>query len=94
MKDPQDNLSQDVVDSHAPLDGSEYDADRDEVIARARDARHRRNSHVGTGDPTAARWRGPSELAEKHDDIYAGIGVHPHDARLFDERAGRQKLVS
>jgi len=32
------------------------------------------------------------ELAEKHDDIYAGIGVHPHDARLFDD--GRKtKLV-
>ena len=27
------------------------------------------------------------QLAEKHEDIYAAIGTHPHDARLFDDRA-------
>ena len=75
------------VDSHAHLDGSEYDADRDEVIARARDAGIVAILNVGTGDPHSGSLARAVELAEKHDDIYASIGVHPHDARLFDERA-------
>ena len=29
----------------------------------------------------------PIAMKLSHDDIYASIGVHPHDARLFDERA-------
>ena len=75
------------VDSHAHIDGSEYDADRDEVIARARDAGIVAILNVGTGDPQSGSFARAIELAEKHDDIYASIGVHPHDARLFDERA-------
>ncbi|HEY3027063.1 MAG TPA: TatD family hydrolase [Pyrinomonadaceae bacterium] len=75
------------VDSHAHIDGSEYDADRDEVIARARDAGIVAILNVGTGDPHSGSLARAVELAEKHDDIYASIGVHPHDARLFDERA-------
>ncbi len=75
------------VDSHAHIDGSEYDADRDEVIARARDAGIVAILNVGTGDPHSGSFARAIEFAEKHDDIYASIGVHPHDARLFDERA-------
>ena len=75
------------VDSHAHIDGSEYDADRDEVISRARDAGIVAILNVGTGDPNSGSFARAIELAEKHDDIYASIGVHPHDARLFDERA-------
>ena len=75
------------VDSHAHIDGSEFDADRDEVIARARDAGIVAILDVGTGDPHSGSFERAIELAEKHNDIYASIGVHPHDARLFDERA-------
>ncbi len=74
------------VDSHAHIDGSEYDGDRDEVIARARDAGVIAILNVGTGDPDRGSFERAVALAEKHDDIYASIGVHPHDARLFDER--------
>ena len=54
------------VDSHAHIDGEEFDADRDEVVARARAAGVRAILNVGTGDPrggqhpqTALRDVGP-----------------------------------
>lgn len=75
------------VDSHAHIDGAEYDQDRDDVIARARDAGVVAVLNVGTGDPNAGGFERTIALAEQHQDIYAAIGVHPHDARLFDERA-------
>ena len=75
------------IDSHAHIDGPEYDADREEVIQRARDAGVRAILNVGTGDPHSGALERAVELAEKHDDIYAAVGTHPHDARLFDDRA-------
>jgi TatD DNase family protein len=75
------------VDSHAHIDGSEYDGDREEVIQRARDAGVHAILTVGTGDPHGGTLERAVALAEKHDDIYAAIGTHPHDARLFDDRA-------
>ena len=39
------------VDSHAHIDGEEFDADRDEVVERARAAGVRAILNVGTGDP-------------------------------------------
>jgi len=74
------------VDSHAHLDGSEFDADRQEVIQRARDAGVSAILNVGTGDPHKGVLERAVELAEKYDGLYTAIGIHPHDARLFDEQ--------
>jgi len=75
------------VDSHAHIDGSEFDADRDEVIQRARAAGVTTILNVGTGDPHSGALERAVELAEKHPDVYTAIGTHPHDARLFDQKA-------
>ena len=75
------------VDSHAHIDGPEFDADRAEVIQRAREAGVRAILNVGTGDPHSGAFERAIELAEANRDIYAAIGIHPHDARLFDDRA-------
>src|SRR6266850_8144146 len=80
------------VDSHCHIDGPEYDADREEVISRARDAGVGTMLNVGTGDPHSGAFERAVELAETHPDIYAAVGVHPHDAKLFDDRA-EQRLV-
>jgi TatD DNase family protein len=80
------------IDSHCHIDGPEYDADRLEVIARARDAGVTTMLNVGTGDPHGGAFERTVDLAEKHEEIYAAVGVHPHDARLFDE-AAEQKLL-
>src|SRR5438309_9849534 len=75
------------VDSHCHIDGPEYDADREEVIARAREAGVTTMLNVGTGDPHSGAFERAAALAEQHSDIYAAIGVHPHDAKLFDDQA-------
>jgi TatD DNase family protein len=75
------------VDSHAHIDGEAFDADRDEVVARAREAGVAAILNVGTGDPHGAEIERAVRVAEQYEGVYAAVGVHPHDARLFDERA-------
>jgi TatD DNase family protein len=75
------------VDSHAHIDGEAFDADRDEVVERARAAGVRAILNVGTGDPHGAEIERAVSVAEQYEGVYAAVGVHPHDARLFDERA-------
>ena len=76
------------VDSHAHIDGEEFDADRDEVVARARAAGVAAILNVGTGDPHSGSLERAVRVAEKYEGVYAAAGVHPHDARLFDEAVG------
>jgi TatD DNase family protein len=78
------------VDSHAHIDGEEYDADREEVVERARAAGVRAILNVGTGDPHSGSLERAVSVAESYADVYAAVGVHPHDARLFDERAAQR----
>ncbi|HUQ32374.1 MAG TPA: TatD family hydrolase [Pyrinomonadaceae bacterium] len=78
------------VDSHAHIDGEEYAADRDEVVGRAREAGVCAILNVGTGDPSSGVFERAVEVTEKYEDVYAAIGVHPHDARLFDDAAARR----
>jgi len=74
------------VDSHAHLDSKQFDSDREQVIARAREAGVQTIVAIGNGD-------GPEDvdcgirLAEKYDFIYATLGIHPHEARLANEDA-------
>ena len=80
------------VDSHAHLDGERFDADRDQVIARAHDAGVQAIVAVGTGD-------GPGtldcavKLAGKHEEIYATVGIHPPAARLAGDADFQQLEV-
>jgi TatD DNase family protein len=80
------------VDSHAHIDGEEFDADREEVLARAREAGVRAILNVGTGDPHGGNFERAVALAEKHEGVYAAVGVHPHDAKLYTEAAERLLL--
>jgi len=80
------------VDSHCHIDGPEYDADRLDVIMRARDAGVTTMLNVGTGDPHSGAFERAVNLAEQHEAIYAAVGVHPHDAKLFDENAERRLI--
>ncbi|HKR58531.1 MAG TPA: TatD family hydrolase [Pyrinomonadaceae bacterium] len=75
------------VDSHAHIDGPEYDSDRAEVINNARDAGVTTILNVGTGDPHSNAFERAVALAKANQNIYAAIGVHPHDAKLYDDAA-------
>lgn len=69
-----------VVDSHCHLDDKQFDADREAVIERAREAGVELMLAIGTGDGPPDLESG-IRLAESHPAIYATVGVHPHEAR-------------
>jgi TatD DNase family protein len=74
------------VDSHAHLDGKPFDSDREQVIARAREAGVRTVVAIGNGDGPPTLDAG-IQLADRHPFIYATIGIHPHEARLASDHA-------
>ncbi len=71
-----------VIDSHCHLDFPQFDEDRAAVLDRARAAGVRAIINPGT-DLTSSRRA--VALAEAEPDVYAAVGVHPHDARSLDE---------
>src|SRR5215212_3912675 len=84
------------IDSHAHIDGHEFDADREEVIQRAHVAGVLFMLNVGTGDPHSGAFEKAVELSKAHDSVYTAIGTHPHDARLYDDAAEEKikKLIN
>lgn len=76
-----------LVDSHCHIDGEQFDVDRDEVVQRARDAGVVAMLNIGTGDPHSDDFTRAVAVAEKYDGVYASVGVHPHDAKLYDDEA-------
>jgi len=71
-----------VVDSHAHIDDEQFDADRDEVVARASAAGVSLIINIGADMDSSAR---SVALAEKYPGIYAAVGMHPHDAKEMQE---------
>ena len=66
-----------LIDTHAHLDMHQFDADRDEVIARAREAGVSRIITIGIDVESSHT---AIALAEQYDSIYATVGLHPHSA--------------
>ncbi|MBY0294180.1 TatD family hydrolase [Patescibacteria group bacterium] len=60
-------------DAHTHVQFDAYDADREEVMSRAKEAEVGMNL-VGTQLDTS---RGAVELAEKHDEVWASVALHP-----------------
>jgi TatD DNase family protein len=63
-----------VIDTHAHLDALE---DADGAVERARAAGVTRIVSVGT-DPES--WRRTLAIVNRHDRVYAALGLHPHEA--------------
>jgi TatD DNase family protein len=90
-----------LVDSHAHLDGEQFHVDREEVIARAREAGIEAIVAIGNGDGPANLDCG-IKLAQQYEFIYATIGIHPHEAKLatdavfseMEELAKRPKVIA
>ncbi len=72
-----------LIDSHCHLDQDAFDDDRAAVIARARAAGVGRLVTVGAGG-TLVSNRAAVALAEADPDVFAVVGVHPHDAKEID----------
>jgi TatD DNase family protein len=72
-----------VIDSHCHIDMPQFDADREEVVARARAAGLVEMLLVGGVDESAGHRRA-LEVAGRFG-FPATAGVHPHEARIADE---------
>ena len=68
-----------MIDSHCHLDNPQFDPDREAVIDRALAAGVERMMVIGTGEGPPDLEAG-IRLADKHEPIYATVGIHPHDA--------------
>jgi TatD DNase family protein len=71
------------IDTHAHLTSPEFDGDRDEVLARAREAGIEYILNPGTD---LADSRKAVELAGRYPQVYAAVGIHPHEAKHATEK--------
>ncbi len=69
------------VDSHAHLEMEQFDADREQVISRARQAGIQTIVAIGSGTGPGSLDCG-IQLADRYEFIHATIGIHPHEAKL------------
>ncbi len=88
-----------LTDTHTHLDFPQFDGDRERVIERAATAGVRAIVDVGTD---LASSLAAVALAEAYPQIYAAVGVHPHDAKTLTREtleelralAGHPKVVA
>ena len=73
-----------MIDSHAHLTAKQYRKDLAGVLRRAKEAGVSAIINVGCD---IASSRAGLNLAGLHDDVFAAVGVHPHDARTLDSDA-------
>jgi len=71
-----------LFDSHAHLDASKFDSDRDKVIKRAYDSGVHWIMNPGADYESSVA---AVKLSETYDFIYAAVGIHPHDASSVDD---------
>jgi TatD DNase family protein len=86
------------IDSHAHLEGKRYDADRDGVLARAKNDGIEAYLAIGNGEGPdtadcgimlAEKYNGQSQYPE----IWASVGIHPHEASLANDEAYTRLLA-
>ena len=88
-----------LIDSHAHIQLDRFDPDREAVLERAQAAGVHTILVIGFDLETS---RGAITLAEEYDQIYATVGMHPHDAkdledetvRIFRDLAAHPKVVA
>jgi TatD DNase family protein len=73
-----------MIDSHCHLDAESFATDLPAVLERARACGVKRLICIGSGrDITSAR--SAVALAARESDVYAAVGVHPHDVARMTE---------
>jgi TatD DNase family protein len=73
-----------LIDSHCHIDFDGFDADRADVLARAREAGIVTLICIGSGADIAAA-RSSVALAAAEPDVFATVGIHPHDVGKMTE---------
>ncbi|WP_322862902.1 TatD family hydrolase [Malaciobacter molluscorum] len=70
-----------IIDTHCHLDNEQYYEDIETVISNALDSNVKGFLIPGADPKDLPR---AVELAEKYDEVYFSVGVHPYDANAFD----------
>lgn len=78
-----------MIDTHAHLNDSKFEPDLDDVIARAGAAGVERIIVCGYDIPSS---RSAVELADRYESVFATVGIHPHDAKNFNNQALQELL--
>ncbi len=76
-----------LIDTHCHLDMERFDSDRAEVIKRAGDAHIR--YIINAGSDREGNVKG-LEISEEYPNVYAAVGIHPHDAKTLDKTLLRE----
>jgi len=74
-----------MIDTHAHLNFKDFDKDRDEVISRAFQGGIKKIINIGTDLKESEK---SIKLAEKYENIYAAVGLHP------DYFSGAEEITS
>jgi len=81
-----------LIDSHCHLDFSKFDRDRDAVVRRAREAGVELIINPGYNLESSRR---AVALTERYPEVYAAVGVHPHEAKtVTDEAIAELRLLA
>jgi TatD DNase family protein len=67
-----------LIDTHCHIHESDYSLKLDDVLSRAKDANVGKMLLVGTSEQSS---KDAIQLASHHDNLYATVGVHPHDVK-------------
>ncbi|MEI7690019.1 MAG: TatD family hydrolase [bacterium] len=78
-----------LIDSHAHLDFNDFDDDLQNVIERAKLADVAKIINVGAD---LARSQKAIEIAEKFDNVWATVGIHPEDVDV-DLHKAKKKII-
>lgn len=71
-----------MIDTHCHLWFDQFDPDREAVVQRARDAGVHNMIQVGCDEASS---RKSIELAERHEGMYATVGLHPNDHASWED---------
>lgn len=83
-------MPMEFVDTHCHIHFEKYGLDPDQTLERAKTAGVRRVICVGT---TLADSQKAINFAKAHENVWATVGVHPHDAESFvSDRANQGRL--
>ena len=78
-----------MIDSHVHLDDEAFNEDREDIIKSLGENGIELVINNSSDLPSSER---SVELANKYENIYAAIGVHPHEARTYDDEVEKRLI--
>ena len=78
-----------MIDSHVHLDDEAFNGDREDIIKSLGENGIELVINNSSDLPSSER---SVELAHKYENIYAAIGVHPHEARTYEDEVEKRLI--